>query len=247
MRGLLIAALFRPGFSFCSDDGSVVKNGAPILATVPCKWNFWHPDDEEEPISANETASVVPAQSSDSCAASLLLQDLADGRVQRSHLELVIAHKQEDLSWCDPFDSVRTIYTKAEHPPSKNGHWKQLPSGRGREARAYLQHIIANYDSLAKRTVFMQGSMPTCGYFLPTTRLPYGGHLCVTDRLCCLCTLPRGLLAACFAPPPVAMARYEPCARAPVWQDGLCVDGRLCHAAALPGGRLHATDHAPLV
>jgi hypothetical protein len=48
------------------------------------------------------------------CAAGKLLDSIGRGHTTRSDIELVIAHHDEDLSWSDPFSSIRTVYTKGK-------------------------------------------------------------------------------------------------------------------------------------
>ena len=73
---------------------------------------------------------------------------------------------------------MRTVYTHSlPNATVDGGRWRYYSGAHGREARAYLEHIVQQYDSLADRTVFMQASEPACGYFLNPPRLPYGGHL----------------------------------------------------------------------
>lgn len=73
-----------------------------------------------------------------------------------SAVELVVARWSEDLSWLRNVASgVRiTVYNKGEP-----GVWPgevMLPNA-GREAQAYLHHLVTCYDRLAAITVFAQG------------------------------------------------------------------------------------------
>ena len=53
------------------------------------------------------------------CSPSLLVSTLSD-KLHRDSLELVVARSTEDITWSDPYDSIRTIYS----PPQlyKGGH-----------------------------------------------------------------------------------------------------------------------------
>ena len=89
------------------------------------------------------------------------------GSVRKDRLELVILQHRENIAWSDVFDPIRTVYVNAPHadeltPPSTA---RRPPFNVGREQSPMLRHIIEKYDTLAERTVFMHGSLPTCGYF----------------------------------------------------------------------------------
>ena len=104
-----------------------------------------------------------------SCAAGRLLDDIATGRTTRRDVELVIAHHHEDLAWSEPYARIRTVYTKGTTLDeaalrSSGTSMRRLPNV-AKESFAYITHIVANYDSLAERTVFMHGTMPSCGFF----------------------------------------------------------------------------------
>ncbi len=69
-------------------------------------------------------------------------------------LELVVARYREDLKWLRrvPPQYSQTVY-------DKGGDWRGgIPLANvGYEANTYLHHIITRYDSLATKTVFVQG------------------------------------------------------------------------------------------
>lgn len=89
------------------------------------------------------------------------LQDIAAGRTNKSQIEVVLAHYNEDLAWATPYRSVCTIYTK--YPNLTDASEVQLPNV-GREGHTFLHHIVANYDKLSEWTVFSQAGSPTVGY-----------------------------------------------------------------------------------
>lgn len=70
-------------------------------------------------------------------------------------VELVVARYQEDLAWTRnvPADVRVTVYNKGG-PLTVRA--RTLPNV-GREAHAYLWHIVNQYDALAPLTVFTQG------------------------------------------------------------------------------------------
>ena len=63
-------------------------------------------------------------------------------------------------------------------PPPPNAQTRRPPpiplANVGRESHTYLYHITANYETLAKRTVFMQDREPSCGFWGGPV---LGGHL----------------------------------------------------------------------
>lgn len=74
---------------------------------------------------------------------------------QAQSCEIVVARYNEDVAWTTPFADFATIYNKGE--PIDGFETVALPN-KGREAHTYLHHIVENYDSLADRTLFIQGS-----------------------------------------------------------------------------------------
>lgn len=84
-------------------------------------------------------------------------------------IELVIARYNEPLLWLldPPFNQIpNTIYNKGNNETFvKNEHNLSVISlpNLGRESESYLQHVIRRYDSLAKVTLFLPGSLDTNG------------------------------------------------------------------------------------
>ena len=74
---------------------------------------------------------------------------------QRAY-EVVIAHYNEDLSWLKDELQHATIYSKGGEANSPPVPCHALPN-IGREGHTYLHHIVANYDTLADVTIFLQG------------------------------------------------------------------------------------------
>jgi tetratricopeptide (TPR) repeat protein/nucleotide-binding universal stress UspA family protein len=71
-------------------------------------------------------------------------------------VELVVARYDEDVSWVAAYANT-TVYNKgAMMEKAAAARVIALPN-RGREAGTWLHHIVANYDRLADRTVFLQG------------------------------------------------------------------------------------------
>ena len=70
--------------------------------------------------------------------------------------EIVIAHYNEDLSWLKDELKSATIYSKGGDKNSPSVPCHVLPN-IGREGHTYLHHIVANYDTLADVTIFLQG------------------------------------------------------------------------------------------
>ena len=100
------------------------------------------------------------------CAAAPLIAAVRHGEVNKRQLELVVLQHAEDIGWTDVVDPIRTVYVKKEAPgaltlPSTAIHLLNV----GREQGSMLWHVITRYDSLAARTVFVHGALPSCGYF----------------------------------------------------------------------------------
>ena len=70
--------------------------------------------------------------------------------------ELVVARYNEDISWSEIFKGYRTVYNKGEK--IEGVECITLPNV-GRESHTYLYHIIHNWDNLAEKTMFCQGSL----------------------------------------------------------------------------------------
>lgn len=79
--------------------------------------------------------------------------------------ELVIAKYKRDVTWADSFNGPITIYHK-DHPYTIPFDQIKIDNGIkylcniGRESHTYLMHIIANYNSLADTTFFLQDDAP---------------------------------------------------------------------------------------
>jgi hypothetical protein len=102
------------------------------------------------------------ADSSQLDLAASMMSNIVTGRTTKDEVEVVLAQFDEDISWSDPYKAIRTVYCKG-------GEWL-APSGCiplknvGREGHTYLHHIVQNYDTLSKWTVFTQAGVPTAGY-----------------------------------------------------------------------------------
>ena len=149
MRGpLFLAAITVAAADRCLSDGSVETVLGVLPATRPCQFGPEQQASDIGPLS--------------SCASGRLLESIASGRTTRADVELVVAHYREDLSWSDPFAQIRTVYSKANASPSPHVHPLR---NVGREQHSFLTHIVDRYDSLADRTIFMHGQLPSCGFF----------------------------------------------------------------------------------
>ena len=83
----------------------------------------------------------------------------------KSAFEIVVARYTEPMEWARKYQDVVTVYEKHEGgdaatEPIEDGlvpcsRRERLPNV-GREAHTYLHHIITNYDSLARNTLFTQ-------------------------------------------------------------------------------------------
>ena len=82
----------------------------------------------------------------------------------REHFEVVIAKYREDIRWSDTIAANRTIYCKDTNCGDCCPHIP-LPN-IGREYGTYLHHIVTRYDTLAERTLFVQGD-PFFHHLLP--------------------------------------------------------------------------------
>lgn len=82
--------------------------------------------------------------------------------------QIVVARYNEDISWTSKYQPNVIIYNKGNYLPKSIS----LPNV-GRESHTYLYHIVNNYNNLADRTIFFQGSCPSFGYSSPGQ----GGHL----------------------------------------------------------------------
>jgi hypothetical protein len=74
----------------------------------------------------------------------------------KNDFEMVITRYDEDLSWCDNFDSFRTIYNKG--PDDLNAKHIKRPN-IGRDGETVFYHIVENWNNLANVTFFCQGAI----------------------------------------------------------------------------------------
>jgi hypothetical protein len=96
--------------------------------------------------------------------------NIQKGVVTKQDVEIVLARYNEDVSWCDQYKSLVTIYNKGEDDLK----YDSLPLPNvGREGHTYLHHVVQNYENLADWTVFSQASEPTWGYAAGED----GGHM----------------------------------------------------------------------
>ncbi|KAI9810250.1 MAG: hypothetical protein M1827_006384 [Pycnora praestabilis] len=76
--------------------------------------------------------------------------------VDKTTLEIVIAHYNEDVDWLEPVKDFCTIYSKGG--PKNLPPYPSIPLPNiGREGHTYLQHIAEQYDALPDVTIFLQG------------------------------------------------------------------------------------------
>jgi hypothetical protein len=81
-------------------------------------------------------------------------------------VELVLAVKEGDkVDWAQKYASDVRVTTYNKGAPLEDSSISEvaLPNV-GREAHAYLYHIVHRFDSLARKTVFAPGGMPTSGF-----------------------------------------------------------------------------------
>lgn len=72
---------------------------------------------------------------------------------------VAVARYREDATWLAELGLPGVLYDKGPEPPAAlaPGIRRQALPNVGREAHAYLTHILAHYDSLPLWTVFVQG------------------------------------------------------------------------------------------
>lgn len=75
-------------------------------------------------------------------------------------LEIVVARYNEDLSWLDSFKDYKvTVYNKGNEDLNLSPNCQIINlENIGREAHTYLYHVITSYETLAGRTIFLQGN-----------------------------------------------------------------------------------------
>ena len=94
------------------------------------------------------------------------------GLPTKSEFEIVVARYREKVSWTRPYHPIVTIYDKS----GEMGAASMIPlKNIGREAGTYLHHIVSRYDTLATRTLFLQGSPHEHGL------IPFDHHLTSTE------------------------------------------------------------------
>ncbi|MEM6701627.1 MAG: DUF3431 domain-containing protein [Acidobacteriota bacterium] len=88
----------------------------------------------------------------------------ADSRIAeltKEQCEIVVARYDEQTDWVTSYAHIATVYNKGKTSVTEVDALT-LPNV-GREAHTYLTHIVTNWDRLADRTVFFQGSKPEAG------------------------------------------------------------------------------------
>ena len=86
--------------------------------------------------------------------------------------QIVVARYNENINYLSLFKDIMIVYNKGDTPISSIFNSINLPNV-GRESHTYLYHIIQNYDTLANRTLFIQGRiddhklLPIIEYFIP--------------------------------------------------------------------------------
>jgi len=84
-----------------------------------------------------------------------------------AQVELVLAMKEGDsIEWAQKYaqSAHLTVYNKGQPLVSETPLSEVALANVGREAHAYLYHIVHRFDSLAPKTVFMPGGLPTAGF-----------------------------------------------------------------------------------
>lgn len=74
---------------------------------------------------------------------------------KKKDYEIVVAKYNEDMRWSNPYKHLITVYNKSDSYFPNSIKVNNL----GRESQTYLYHIISNWDKLAERTLFTQGSL----------------------------------------------------------------------------------------
>jgi hypothetical protein len=116
------------------------------------------PDDSWQRVgSTNLPANRPPVTSfavANPSTADCILAPLPPLALDKSKFEIVIAKFREDVAWADCYHDNVTIYSKDLFDA---GRYPILPN-LGRDAGTLLHHIVERYDSLAERTLFLQGN-----------------------------------------------------------------------------------------
>jgi hypothetical protein len=86
--------------------------------------------------------------------------------------QIVVARYNENINYLSLFKDIMIVYNKGDSSIPSIFNSINLPNV-GRESHTYLYHIIQNYDTLANRTLFIQGRindhklLPIIEYFIP--------------------------------------------------------------------------------
>jgi hypothetical protein len=116
-------------------------------------------------------------------------------------VSLVVARYNEDIEWVLPYDDIAVVYNKGYNLPINFKKVLQAPN-IGREGHTYLYHIINNYGSIIKKTIFVQG-----GPFEHNETLLFG----IDNHEKTLDVQPLGLqyLKNCNIPPSNILEKYK--------------------------------------
>ena len=77
----------------------------------------------------------------------------------KKKFQIVVAKYNEDIRWLLSFKDITIIYNKGMNNENMNKFETIRLPNIGRESHTYLYHIINNYDNLADKTIFLQGSI----------------------------------------------------------------------------------------
>ena len=200
----------------CLPDGSVRLDGQIVNATRRC-------------VRAQPPAD--DGMCAADCPEAMRLASIRAGRIDKRQLELVVVRgAKEDLSWSDAYAAVRTVYCHGACDTPGAIELRNV----GREAHVYLHHLVSRYDSLAERTVFMQGREPSCGFWGGPV---LGGHLLLNVSVADYMApelgetfmpvtillgrrLDRHSLRSTFTPTPSAATVLRPPSPMPLGRDG---------------------------
>ena len=120
----------------CHAGGTVHDAGVPVQGTRRCSRMYFSPPAEEE------------ATCDASCPEAARIAAIRDGRVGKRELELVVARAEgEEMSWCDAYDAVRTVYCQGPCAALRGVSTAIELHNVGREAHAYL--TVLNPSPLA--------------------------------------------------------------------------------------------------
>lgn len=77
----------------------------------------------------------------------------------KQKFQIVVAKYNEDIKWLLPFKDITIIYNKGINNINMDRFETIRLPNIGRESHTYLYHIINNYENLADKTIFLQGSI----------------------------------------------------------------------------------------